>query len=171
MTFNTWTAGTDTVTVNGSSGADTITTGDSVSARVLAGAGDDTLIYTGTTVAASARYDGGDGTDTLQLVTSGNLSGAASDGVDGFINIEAIKFVNTSGTITATFAAAQFGSGKISTTSTITGDTGTQALIINLARASLWICQVCLSRVGPMAPTQSNQWLDRGREDRRHQPE
>ena len=53
--------------------------------------------------------------------------------MDGFINIEDIKFVDTSGTITATFAAAQFGSGKISTTSTITGDTGTQALIINLA--------------------------------------
>ena len=133
LTFNTWTAGIDTVTVNGSSGADTITANDSVSARVLAGAGDDTLIYSGTTVAASARYDGGDGTDTLQIVKSGDLSGAASDGVDGFINIEAIKFVNTSGTITATFAAAQFGSGKISTTSTITGDTGTQGLIINLA--------------------------------------
>ena len=53
--------------------------------------------------------------------------------MDGFINIEGIKFVDTSGTITATFAAAQFGAGKISMTSTITGDTGTQILIINLA--------------------------------------
>ena len=112
---------------------DTITDDDNVSARVLAGAGDDTLIYTGATVAASARYDGGGGTDTLQIVQTGNLSGAASDGVDGFINIEAITFVDTSGTIIATFGAAQFGAGKISTTSTITGDTRTQGLVINLA--------------------------------------
>jgi Ca2+-binding RTX toxin-like protein len=97
------------------------------------GAGDDTLIYNGATVAASSRYDGGDGTNTLQLVQSGDLSGAASDGVDGFINIEGIRFVDTSGTITATFAAAQFGPGKISLTSTITGDSRTQVLIVNLA--------------------------------------
>ena len=102
------------------------------SARVLGGAGDDTLVYTGTSVAASTRYDGGGGTDTLQILATGDFSGAASNGVDGFINIEAITFVDTSGTTIATFGAAQFGAGKISATSTITGDQ-TQGLVIDLA--------------------------------------
>src|SRR6185369_10538780 len=52
---------------------------------------------------------------------------------DGLINIEGIRFVDTFGTIVATFAAAQFGSGKISLTSTVTGESRTQGLIINLA--------------------------------------
>ena len=133
LTFNRWNAGTDTVTVNGSSGADTITVGDNVSARVLAGAGDDTLVYTGATVAPTASNDGGTGTDTLEVPQNTDFSGAASDGVDGFINIEGIEFVDTTGTIVATFAAAQFGLGKISLTSTITGDTRTQVLVINLS--------------------------------------
>ena len=172
LTFDQWTAGIDTVTVNGSSGADTITAGDNVSARVLAGAGDDTLVYTGTTVAASARYDGGDGTDTLQIVGSGDLSGAASNGVDGFINIEDIKFVDTSGTIIATFAAAQFGAGKISTTSTITGDTGTQALIINLAPGeSLDLSGLSFSGWTNGADTIDINGSTADRDDRRYQPE
>jgi Ca2+-binding RTX toxin-like protein len=133
LRFDQWTAGIDTVTVNGSSGPDTITGGDNVSARILGGAGNDTLFHDGTTVAASARYDGGAGTDTLRIVATGNFSGAASDGVDGFINIEAITFVDTAGTIIATFGAAQFGAGKISATSTITGDSRTQGLVVNLA--------------------------------------
>ena len=103
---------------------------------------------------------------------SGDLSGAASDGVDGFINIEGIKFVDTSGTITATFAAAQFGSGKISTTSTITGDTGTQVLVINLAPGeSLDLSGLSFSGWTDGTDTIDHQWLDGRRDDRRHQPE
>ena len=81
----------------------------------------------------AGRYDGGDGTDTLQIGTTGDFCSAATDGADGFISIEGIKFVNGFGISTATFDAAQFGAGKISLTSTITGDAGTQGLVINLA--------------------------------------
>jgi len=137
-TFTTWAAG-DTITVNGSSGADTIT-GPIQGATILAGGGNDTLIVSNTTqVQANDRYDGGADTDTLQIGTVGAgvavvLTTAASDGVDGFVNIEAISFVNTSTTSTATFNASQFGAGKISTSSTITGTAaGAQGLVVNLA--------------------------------------
>jgi len=138
-TFTNWTSGTDTITVNGSSGADTIT-GPIQGATILAGAGNDTLVVTATTqVQSNDRYDGGDDIDTLQIGTVGagvavSLTAAASDGIDGFVNIEAISFVNTSTTSTATFNASQFGAGKISTASTITGTAaGVQGLAVNLA--------------------------------------
>ena len=138
-TFTNWTTGTDTITVNGSSGADTIT-GPIQGATILAGAGNDTLVVSATTqVQSNDRYDGGADVDTLQIGTVGagvavSLTAAASDGVDGFVNIEAISFVNTSATSTATFNASQFGAGKISTAATITGTAaGTQGLAVNLA--------------------------------------
>ncbi|MBU8874085.1 DUF4347 domain-containing protein [Reyranella sp. MMS21-HV4-11] len=138
-TFATWTAGTDTITINGSSGADTIT-GPIQGATILAGAGNDTLIVSATTqVQSNDRYDGGSDIDTLQIGTVGagvtvSLTAAASDGIDGFVNIEAISFVNTSTTSTATFNASQFGAGKISTAATITGTAaGVQGLAVNLA--------------------------------------
>ena len=131
--FFNWTFGSDMVTINGSSGADSITF-DDVPAQILAGAGDDTLIYNQTTAVGAGRYDGGAGTDTLQIGTTGDFSTASAGGADGFISIEGIKFVNGFGITTATFDAAQFGAGKISLTSTITGDAGTQGLVIDLAR-------------------------------------
>jgi Ca2+-binding RTX toxin-like protein len=138
-TFANWTSGADTIVVNGSGGADTIT-GPTQGATILAGAGNDTLIVTATTqVQPNDRYDGGDDIDTLQIGTVGagvavSLTAAASDGVDGFVNIEAISFVNTSTTSTATFNASQFGAGKISTASQITGTAaGVQGLAVNLA--------------------------------------
>jgi|GEM_PF-691010 len=138
-TFATWTAGTDTITVNGSAGADTIT-GPIQGATILAGAGNDTLVVSASTqVQANDRYDGGADIDTLQIGTVGagvavSLTTAASDGIDGFVNIEAISFVNTSVTSTATFNASQFGAGKISTASTIIGTAaGVQGLAVNLA--------------------------------------
>ena len=66
--FFNWNFDFDSVTVNGSSGADEITF-DNVPADILAGAGDDTLIYHQTTAVWSGHYDGGTGTDTLQFET------------------------------------------------------------------------------------------------------
>ncbi|MFO1157330.1 MAG: hypothetical protein U1E60_00685 [Reyranellaceae bacterium] len=134
--FATW-AAADAITVTGTTGNETIT-GATQAVTIDAGGGDDTLIVTATgQVQAADRYDGGLGTDTLQIGLAGagvtvDLSGAASDGVNGFLNIEALTFTNTSGTSTATFSAAQFGSGRISTAAAVTGTGSTNALVINL---------------------------------------
>ena len=130
--FFNWNFDFDTFTVNGSSGADQITF-DNVPGQILAGAGDDTLIYHQTSAVWAGHYDGGAGTDTLEIETTGNFGSSASGGAADFTSIEGIKFINGFGITTATFDAAQFGAGKISLTSTITGDAGTQGLIINLA--------------------------------------
>ena len=131
--FFNWNFDFDSVTVNGSSGADEITF-DNVPAEILAGAGDDTLIYQQTTAVWSGHYDGGTGTDTLQLETTGNFGSSAEGGAGDFNSIERIEFMNAFGTTSATFDASQFGAGRISLTSTIIGDAGTQELIVNLAR-------------------------------------
>eukprot|EP01036_Dinobryon_divergens_P043402 gene43402-57770_t len=108
---------------------------------ILGGAGNDTLIVSATTqVQSGDRYDGGADIDTLQIGTVGagvtvSLTAAASDGIDGFVRIEAISFVNTSTTSTATFNASQFGAGKISSTSTITGTASTQTFAVTLPSA------------------------------------
>ena len=136
-TFTSWTSGTDTITVTGSTGGETIT-GAIQGTTILAGAGADTLIVGNTAqVQVTDRYDGGADADVLQIGVAGvgtavDLSSAASDGVDGFVNIEGITFVNTSGTSTATFNAAQFGAGKIATAVAITGTASIQAIAINL---------------------------------------
>ena len=136
-TFTDWTSGTDTITVNGSTGAETLT-GATQTAQILAGAGTDTLIVTATSqIQAGDRYDGGDDADTLRIgTTTGtaiDLSAAATDGIDGFVNIERVTFVNSSGTTTATFNAAQFGTGRISNTTLFTGTSQVQAVAVNLS--------------------------------------
>ena len=101
--------------------------------------GDDTLTVTATAqVGANDFFDGDAGTDTIVLGVAGagtsiDLSIAGTDATHGFHNYEGITFANTSGTGTATFNAAQFGSGLISNSATITGNTGTQAIVINNA--------------------------------------
>ena len=67
-------------------------------------------------------YDGGADSDVIQIGTAAvgtsvDLSGAGNNGTLGFINVEGITFVNTSGTSTATFNGAQFGTGKIAAAS------------------------------------------------------
>ena len=87
--FFNWNFDVDTVTVNGSSGADEITF-DNVPAEILAGAGDDTLIYHQTTaVWRRVITTEATGTDTLQIETTGNFGSSAEGGADDFISIEA----------------------------------------------------------------------------------
>jgi hypothetical protein len=101
----------------------------------------DTVTVTDTTqIQAADTFSGGAGTDTIAIGVVGagvsvDLSAAASDGSAGFLSFEAIQFLNTSGTSTATFAAEQFGSGKIELTSSFTGTDSTQGVVINLAAA------------------------------------
>jgi hypothetical protein len=84
--------------------------------------GNDTVIVTASNqVDATDTLNGLAGTDVIQIGTAAagtsiDLSAAASDGVKGFVSFEGITFVNTSGTSTATFDAAQFGTGKIANT-------------------------------------------------------
>ena len=131
-TFATWTSGTDIITVTGSTGDETIV-GSSLIDRFV--------VSDTNQVSAADRYNGAGGNDILQVGLAGagtaiDLSVAASDGVNGFLSIEAISFVNTSGTSTATFDAAQFGTGKIAATAAITGvATSAQALVVNMATA------------------------------------
>ena len=124
----------DTVTVNGSSGANTITF-DSVPAGILAGAGDDTLIYSG------RRQCGVGSLRRRRLApipcrsrTTGNLAAPRGRRCRRFHQYRSIRVRKYVRNNTATFDAAQFGAGKISLASTIIGDAGTQGLIINLAR-------------------------------------
>ncbi|MFO0346614.1 MAG: cadherin domain-containing protein [Labrys sp. (in: a-proteobacteria)] len=93
-TFLSWTAGTDTITVNGSSGNDTIL-GSSQNDSLVGGAGNDTLSYggaaSGVTVSlavATAQVTGGAGTDTVSGFE--NLTGSAFNDAltgDGAANI------------------------------------------------------------------------------------
>ena len=168
--FFNWNFDVDTVTVNGSSGADEITF-DNVPAEILAGAGDDTLIYQQTTAVWSGHYDGGTGTDTLQFETTGNFGSSAEGGAGDFNSIERIEFVNTFGTTSATFDAAQFGAGKISLTSTIIGDAGTQEPHRQSGprRVGGPVRSHFLKLDLRHRPDQ-HQRLDQRRDDRRHQP-
>ena len=103
--------------------------------------GADTVTVTNTTqINAADIFNGGAGTDTIEIGVVGagvsvNLSAAASNGSAGFLSFETIQFLNTSGTSTATFAAGQFGSGKIELTSSFIGTASSQGVAINLAAA------------------------------------
>ena len=99
----------------------------------------DTVTVTNTNqVQAADKFSAGNGTDTIQIGTAGagvdiDLSAAAADGVNGFLSFENVAFTNTSGTSTATFNGAQFGSGKISDSALITGTSATQGVVVNVA--------------------------------------
>ena len=103
--------------------------------------GADTVTVTNTTqINSTDIFNGGAGTDTivigvLDAGVSVALSAAATNGSAGFLSFEAIQFLNTSGTSTATFAAGQFGSGKIELTSSFIGTASSQGVAINLAAA------------------------------------
>jgi hypothetical protein len=103
--------------------------------------GNDTVTVEATNqIQAADTFSGGAGTDTIAIGAVGagvsvDLSAAASNGSAGFLSFEAIQFLNTSGTSTATFAAGQFGSGKIELTSSFIGTASSQGVAINLAAA------------------------------------
>jgi VCBS repeat-containing protein len=120
MATFTATTGTDNPTL--STGADTVT------------------VEATNQIQTADTFSGGAGTDTIAIGAVGagvsvDLSAAASNGSAGFLSFEAIQFLNTSGTSTATFAAEQFGSGKIELTSSFIGTASSQGVAINLAAA------------------------------------
>jgi Ca2+-binding RTX toxin-like protein len=132
VTFASWTAGTDTITINGGFGDDTITgssqndliKGSGGSDALNGGDGDDVFLYEGGThVGDTEIVDGGSGTDTLEI----------SSGIDDFssgatlISIEALHFSN--GGI-ATFKGTQVGAGRIAA---ITGSAFTDEIVVNAA--------------------------------------
>ena len=118
--------------------ASTATTGTD---NPVLSAGTDTVTVTDTNqIQAADTFSGGTGTDTIAIGVVGagvsvDLRAAATNGTAGFLSFEAIQFLNTSGTSTATFAAEQFGSGKIELTSSFTGTASSQGVVINLAAA------------------------------------
>ncbi|RUV54109.1 DUF4347 domain-containing protein, partial [Mesorhizobium sp. M5C.F.Ca.IN.020.29.1.1] len=120
-TFNSWTLGTDSLTINGSSANDTIVLGAS------------------SPVSATDTYNGGSGIDTIQVGATGNagtsinFSAAAANGTAGLVSIEGLQFANKTKTSTATFTAAQFGNGLISTDLAVTGTSSSQAVVVNLS--------------------------------------
>jgi Ca2+-binding RTX toxin-like protein len=120
-TFTSWTAGTDSLTINGSSGNDTIVLGAS------------------SPVSATDTYNGGAGTDTIQVGATSNsgssinFSAAAANGTAGLVSIEGLKFANKTQVSTATFSAAQFGNGLVSNNLAVTGTSSRQAVVVNLS--------------------------------------
>ena len=131
-TFTTWTSGTDTITLTGSTGTEVLVGSTQIDRFVVSDSNQ---------VSATDRYNGGTGNDILQIGVAGvgtsiDLGTAAADGVNGFLSIEGIAFVNTSGTSSATLNATQIGTGKIAAASAITGTLGSvQSLTVNVAAA------------------------------------
>src|SRR5262249_7557544 len=122
--FANWTSGSDAINLVLNAGGVTTIVGSSQA---------DTLVFNGNgPVVAGSKFDGGGGSDVIQVNMSIDFSSAASDGVNGFLNMEGITF---GGTSTATFSSAQFGAGKISNALTITGSSGTDALVVNMTTA------------------------------------
>jgi Ca2+-binding RTX toxin-like protein len=125
-TFSSWTAGSDVIRLNGSSGADTITgssQNDSITGRggadiLNGGNGNDTFEYDRADhLIAGEQVNGGSGTDTLRLVHDPTTPGSTNTSYDFTIatlsSIERLEF-SLSGTVSATFADTQF-VGKITT--------------------------------------------------------
>jgi Ca2+-binding RTX toxin-like protein len=106
----------------------TMTTGTDNPA-LTTGADQVTVSATGQIQAADTINAQG-GTDTIIVGATISFTSAATNGTAGFLSFEEIRF---SGVSTATFNAAQFGTGKISTTSQFTGAAGIQGVTINLA--------------------------------------
>src|SRR5262245_50149426 len=139
LTFNLWTNGTDTVTINGTSGADSLT-GSSQADIIIGGGGadamnggtnDDTFIFNAATdIVSGETVNGGADTDTLQLFHTGVLDFQPAT----VTSIERIEFENAGGIATIEFAASQFGAG-ISNTVEITGNNQANRVQVNLTAA------------------------------------
>jgi len=163
VSFSGWTAGTDTVTINGTASGDTLT-GSSQNDTITGGAGADTLSggagadtingglqndhITGGSGADS--LSGGDGQDTFIYTAPGDI--VAGETVDGGIDTDFVQ-INAAGSYdfsgitltsiealvyaaasTVTLAGTQVGTGQIAT---IFGDGNANALIVNGASVDL----------------------------------
>ena len=139
LTFNLWTKGTDTVTINGTSGADSLT-GSSQADIIIGGGGadamnggtnDDTFIFNAATdIVSGETVNGGADTDTLLLFHTGVLDFQPAT----VTSIERIEFESAGGIATIEFAASQFGAG-ISNTVEITGNNEANRVQVNLTAA------------------------------------
>src|SRR6266568_1393149 len=163
VSFTSWTAGTDTITINGTASGDTLT-GSSQNDTITGGAGADTLSggagadtingglqndhITGGSGADS--LSGGDGQDTFIYTAPGDI--VAGETVDGGIDTDFVQ-INAAGSYdfsgitltsiealvyaaasTVTLAGTQVGTGQIAT---IFGDGNANALIVNGASVDL----------------------------------
>jgi trimeric autotransporter adhesin len=139
LTFFLWTSGTDTVTINGTSGADLLT-GSSQSDIIIGGGGadamnggtnDDTFVFNAATdIVSGESVNGGAGTDALRFSHTGVLDFQPAT----VTSIEQIDFENVGGFATIEFAASQFGAG-ISNTVQITGNNEINHVQVNLTAA------------------------------------
>src|SRR5262249_17415965 len=111
-TFGTWTSGTDTITLSGSTGIESI----------VGSSQNDILAVAAGTAQSGDLYDGGGGTNTLQ-VTSGAaaLATITQNATHGLHKLAALAFSGP-GPTTATFnGLTQLGSSLLSSTAAVTG--------------------------------------------------
>ncbi len=113
-TFSSWTAGTDSLAITGSSGNDMIVLGAT------------------SPVSSTDTYSGGSGTDTIQIGATSNSGTSINLSAAALSNIEGLKFANNTNTSTATLAATQLGSGLASNLA-ISGTSAKQAVVVNLS--------------------------------------
>ncbi|MBF0270109.1 MAG: FecR domain-containing protein [Alphaproteobacteria bacterium] len=121
ISFLSWTAGSDSVILNGAAGNETLT-GSNECDIISAGGGDDIVIFIGEDFVAGESVEGGAGTDTLKVLgdTDFNLGS-----VTGF---EALAFAGE--------AEAGFGSAQIVDISTVTGDANANTLVVMVSEGS-----------------------------------
>jgi hypothetical protein len=89
-----WNSGTDTFTINASSGNETITPNAGTNTSINAGAGNDSISLTSLTSSMGHSINGGAGLDTLNI---GSAAGGSSVDLTGstLSNLETINFLNT----------------------------------------------------------------------------
>jgi Ca2+-binding RTX toxin-like protein len=136
VTFNSWTAGVDTITINGTNSVDTLTGsnkndtiigGDGADA-MHGGDGDDVFLYTGFNQAAGVEtLDGGDGFDIIRSASAQDFSPSAT-----LTSIEGLEFAG-GGVGVLAFRANQFGGGGISNIVAVTGNVSFNQVQVNLS--------------------------------------
>jgi Ca2+-binding RTX toxin-like protein len=135
VTFENWTAGVDTITLEGSGVADTFigsTENDTITGlggadTLNGGDGDDTFRYTTSTDATGGEtVDGGSGTDLLEVAPGVHDFSVA--GVT-LTSIEALRYTSVGA---ATFKSTQIGAGA-GTIVTVTGNSQLTTLVVNAA--------------------------------------
>lgn len=137
VTFTNWTVGADTVTVNGTAGADNLfgsTQNDTIVGGADAdatrgGLGNDVFVYNAATdIAAGEQVLGDQGADVLRI--------AGLDGFDftpvSFFAVEGVQFASSA---TVLFGSDQFQAGRLSTSLAVTGSSGQNLLLVNLSAA------------------------------------
>jgi Ca2+-binding RTX toxin-like protein len=125
--FFAWTGGTDTITLNGSTGGERLTgssqsdyvTGGAGADTLTGGAGDDRFDFAAGDVVAGETIDGGIGTDSLRLMADADFSLASMTGIEGLTYAGASRATLTGGQASALLS--------------ISGDASANSLIVNVS--------------------------------------